>query len=189
MPEFLHSYFAGFSAILDDFLAKPENRENLLGAVRILKNTREIGSTVYIIGNGGSAAIAEHASIDFTKNAGLRALSFSGTPFLTTFSNDYGYEYVFQKAIEKYGAPNDVLMAVSSGGMSKNILRGCVEAKKKGMTIITFSGFDESNALRSLGDINFWLDSQAYGYVEIGHSLLIHYLNDAIIGKVEYKIF
>ncbi len=188
MSKFLKTYFDGYNKILNEFTADPKNQEDLQKAVDILKGLRESNSTIYLIGNGGSSAIAEHMAIDLTKNAGLRAMAISGSPMLTTFSNDYGYEKVFQKAIDSFGKAGDVLIAISSSGASKNILNACKTAKDKNMRIITFSGFNNDNPLRKEGDINFWVDSKAFGYVEIIHNLLIHYINDAIIGSVEYMI-
>lgn len=188
MSEFLDKYFAGYSRAIESFLAKRENRTALSRAVELLKSTKRKGSKIFLIGNGGSSAIAEHMAIDLTKNAGLRALAISGSPMLTTFSNDFGYEKVFQKAIESLGDKQDLLIAISSSGSSANILNGCRAARKMKMKVITFSGFKADNPLRKNGEINFWVDSRAFGYVEIIHNLLIHYLNDAIIGKVEYLI-
>jgi D-sedoheptulose 7-phosphate isomerase len=188
MREFLETYFNGYSETINSFLADETNKNNLNEAVKLLKNTRGSRSTIYLIGNGGSSAIAEHMAIDFTKNAGLKAMAISGSPMLTTFSNDYGYEKVFQKAIEIFAEQGDILIAVSSSGSSKNILNACNAAKNKGMKVITFSGFSGDNPLRKEGDINFWVDSKAFGYVELIHNLLIHYINDAIIGAIEYMI-
>lgn len=188
MSEFLKTYFDGYNKILNEFLADPKNRENLQKTVDVLKGLRETGSTIYLVGNGGSSAIAEHMAIDLTKNAGLRAMAISGSPMLTTFSNDYGYENVFKKALESFSKKGDILIAISSSGTSKNILNACATAKERGMKIITFSGFNNDNPLRKQGDINFWLDSRAFGYVEVAHNLLIHYINDAVIGSVEYMI-
>jgi len=156
--------------------------------VELLKSNKNTGSVIYLVGNGGSAAIAEHMAIDFTKNAGLRALAVSGSPMLTTFSNDFGYEKVFQKAVEHFGNEGDILIAISSGGTSKNIINACRAAKEKSMKVITLSGFSEDNPLRKKGDFNFWVNSKAFGYVELIHNLIIHYINDAIIGIAEYMI-
>lgn len=188
MNDFLEKYFAGFKEILFNYINKEDNKNRLNEVVNILKETKKNRATIYIIGNGGSAAIAEHTAIDLTKNAGLRAMAISGSPMLTTFSNDYGYEHVFQKAIESFADEKDILIAISSSGTSKNILNACRAARNKKMKIITFSGFSKDNPLRKTGDINFWVDSKAFGYVEIIHNLLIHYINDAIIGKAEYLI-
>jgi len=188
MNEFLDKYFIDYKKVLDTFLNEPENKEHLNEAIQILKNSGKMHSVVYLVGNGGSSAIAEHMAIDFTKNAGVRAMAISGSPMLTTFSNDYGYEKVFQKAIESFANEGDVLIAISSSGTSKNILNACRVAREKKMKIITFSGFTEANPLREEGDLNFWVHSKAFGYVELVHNLLIHYINDAIIGSVEYII-
>lgn len=187
MRDFLGSYFDNFNRTLKVFVDNRQNRDCLEEAAGLLKGTRRSHSTIYLIGNGGSSAIAEHMAIDLTKNAGLRAMAISGSQALTTFSNDYGYDRVFQKAIEHFAYEKDVLIAISSGGESENILNACRAAKDKRMKIITFSGFRSDNPLRKEGHINFWVDSSAYGYIEIMHNLLIHYLNDRIIGSPTYK--
>lgn len=188
MSKFLNKYFDDYSKTVNSFLANGNNKRRLKDVVRALKDTRKNRSSVYLIGNGGSSAIAEHMAIDLTKNAGLRAMAISGSPMLTTFSNDYGYEKVFQKAIESFANEKDILIAISSSGTSKNILNACRIAKSKKMKVITFSGFSKDNPLRKKGDINFWVDSRAFGYVEIIHNLVIHYITDSIIGSAEYMI-
>ena len=188
MKGFLESYFDDYKKVLDDFLNNATNRACLDEAAELLLSTKRNRSVIYLVGNGGSSAIAEHMAIDFTKNAGLRAMAVSGSPMVTTFSNDYGYEKVFQKALESFADEGDVLIAISSSGTSMNILNACDEARKRKMTIITFSAFEGDNPLRGKGDLNFWVNSKAFGYVEIIHNLLIHYINDAIIGSAEYMI-
>lgn len=188
MGLFLDEYVKGFNIAIFEFLSDPGAKDQLEKAIQLLWNTKNRKSTIYLIGNGGSAAIAEHMAIDLTKNAGLRAMALSGSPMLTTFSNDYGYEKVFQKALESFADEGDVLIAISSSGTSQNILNACETAKKRDMIVITFSAFERDNALREMGDFNFWVNSKAFGYVELIHNLLIHYINDAIIGKVEYMI-
>lgn len=188
MNEFFKKYFAGYSKTLNLLLENDMNEDSLNEAITLLKGTKGTRSTIFLIGNGGSSAIAEHMAIDFTKNAGLRAMAISGSPILTTFSNDYGYEKVFQKAIENFSSEGDILIAISSSGTSKNILNACKAAKAKKMKIVTFSGFSVDNPLKKEGNINFWVDSKAFGYVELIHNLLIHYINDAIIGSIEYMI-
>ena len=188
MSDFLTDYFSGYNRVLNDFLTLDDNKFNLEKAVALLKKIKNSTTCLYLIGNGGSAAIAEHMAVDFIKCNKIRALTFSATPLLTCFANDYGYEFAFQKAVEKYGNPGDVLIAISSSGTSKNILNACDAAKQKSMSIITFSGFNENNPLQNKGDYNFWVNSKSYGYLEMIHNVLIHYLNDAAYGKIEYSI-
>ena len=181
-------YFGDYIKVLTECLLHEDYSKNLGASVELLKETKKNDAKILLIGNGGSSAIAEHMAVDFVKNAGLKAMTVSGTPMLTTLSNDYGFDKVFEKSIEIFGSEGDILIAISSGGRSKNIINGCNAAKKKKMKIITFSGFAPDNPLSNLGDINFWVNSKAYGYVELIHNLLIHYINDAVIGKAEYVI-
>ena len=184
----VNSYFADFNDALQDCLGDPAHLKGLAQAVKMLKSTRAKKNKIILIGNGGSSAIAEHMAIDLTKNAGLRAMAISGTPALTTFANDFGYEHVYAKAIAAFADQGDVLIAISSSGTSKNILNAVAAARVKKMKVITFSGFTADNPLRSAGDINIWVNSRAFGHVELIHNALIHYINDVIIGTAEYMI-
>ena len=84
-----------------------------------------------IFGNGGSAAIASHFSVDLTKNAKIRCTNYNESDLLTCFSNDFGYENWVQKAIEFYGDEGDALILISAGGNSKNMVNAANFAKKK----------------------------------------------------------
>ena len=147
----------------------------------------ENGKKIIIVGNGGSAAIASHFSVDITKNAGIRCVNFNEPGLITCFSNDYGYENWVAKAVEFYGDEGDVLIAISSSGRSRNIMNGCKAAREKRFSsVITFSGFESDNPFRQLGDINLWVDSKAYNFVENIHQLWLLAVVDLIIGKAEY---
>lgn len=152
-------------------------------AIRTVTRQAKQGNKVIIIGNGGSASIANHLAIDLWKNAGIRAITYSDSALLTCISNDFGYEYVFEKPIEMFADKGDVLIAISSSGMSKNIINGAVAAKKMGCKIITMSGFKDNNTLRSKGEINFYVPSNSYGYVELAHSILCHCIVDIITNE------
>jgi len=141
------------------------------------------GNKVIFIGNEGSASIASHLTIDFLKNANIPAVSFNDSSLLTCIGNDLGYEYVFQKPIEMLSKKMDILFSISSSGRSKNILNATKKAKEKGCFIITLSGFDRDNPLRRLGDINFYVPSNFYGYVEIIHLVICHCIVDTIINN------
>ncbi len=148
--------------------------------VHLLAATRSRGNGLYIIGNGGSAAVASHAVTDFFNVGGLRAMTLHDSSTLTCFSNDYGYENAFSRRVERLLTAHDVLIAISSSGQSKNIINACRSATSCAAKVITLSGFHDDNPLRRLGDINYWLDSDAYGMVEIGHLFLLHYLADLL---------
>src|SRR3989338_2303804 len=126
-------------------------------AVKMVSTQANKRKKIIFIGNGGSAAIASHQSVDYWKNGGMRAIAFNDISLLTCISNDYGYPYVFEKPIEMFADSGDVLIAISSSGKSENILRGAQIAKTKNCTVITMSGFKADNPLRKLGNINFYV--------------------------------
>ncbi len=135
------------------------------------------------VGNGGSAGIASHCATDYTKNGNIRSTALNDSSMLTCLSNDYSYEETFAKQINYYGFKDDILVAISSSGMSKNIIRAVENAKNKDIYVITLSGFNENNHLRKLGNLNFYVNSNEYGFVEILHLVLIHTALDLFIKK------
>jgi D-sedoheptulose 7-phosphate isomerase len=141
------------------------------------------GRKLMFIGNGGSAGICSHMATDYSKAGNLRALAFNDGAMLTCLGNDLGYEQVFARQIEMHGADGDMLMAISSGGRSENILEGVAAARRRGCRVVTLSGFDADNPLRRLGDINFHLASDQYGTVEIGHLAICHAILDFACGQ------
>lgn len=148
---------------------------------RLVVSQSEQGKKLIFIGNGASASIASHMSTDFWKNGGIRAVAFNDSSLLTCIGNDYGYRHVFEKPIEMFADSGDVLFAVSSSGKSENILRGVEAARSTGCHVVTFSGFSETNPLRALGDVNFYVSSGGYGPVEIIHLSICHCIIDTII--------
>jgi D-sedoheptulose 7-phosphate isomerase len=139
------------------------------------------GNKVILIGNGGSAAIAGHIATDLLKNAEIPAVTFSDSSLLTCVSNDLGYENVFRKPVEVLANKGDIMFAISSSGKSKNILNAAAMAKNKGCFLVTLSGFKKDNSLRKLGDINFYVSSSSYGYVEVAHFVICHCIVEEVI--------
>jgi D-sedoheptulose 7-phosphate isomerase len=136
------------------------------------------GNKVILIGNGGSAAIASHHAIEFLKNGGIRALALNDSAALTCLSNDLGYANVFSEQLKIHGLPGDLLIAISSSGQSVNILKAVEVARANRMEIATFSGFQPDNLLRARGDVNFYVNSNRYGFVEVAHHALIQAILD-----------
>jgi D-sedoheptulose 7-phosphate isomerase len=98
-------------------------------------------------------------------------------------SNDYGYENSFSEPLSNLAKENDLLIAISSSGRSANIRNAVISIKEAGGYAITLSGFGQDNPLRSMGDLNVWLDSNSYGLVEIGHLFYLHYLSGRLKSK------
>jgi phosphoheptose isomerase len=85
-----------------------------------IRGIKRSGGKVMIVGNGGSASIASHQTIDLWKNCGVKAMSFNEGATLTCLSNDLGYEKVFERPVAFFAERGDCLIAISSSGMSKN---------------------------------------------------------------------
>ena len=149
--------------------------------LELVKTSKASNKNFFFIGNGGSAAIASHCSVDWTKNGGMRAMAFNDGALLTCLSNDLGYERSFSFPVHRFGAPGDLLFAISSSGQSQNILEAASAGKKALMKVVTLSGFRGNNPLRSLGDLNFYVPSNKYGVVEILHLAILHSLLDEVI--------
>jgi D-sedoheptulose 7-phosphate isomerase len=141
------------------------------------------GGKVIIAGNGASAAIASHVAVDLTKAAGVRAVNFNEADLITCFANDYGYEHWIEKALDFYADPKDIVILISSGGMSPNIVNAALKAKAMGLKVITLSGFREDNSLKKLGDINFWVNSSQYNIVETIHQSWLLVMVDQIAAE------
>ena len=148
-----------------------------------LSKLRDASGSLYIIGNGGSAGVASHASTDFFNVAKIKTFTLHESSLLTCMTNDFGYENAFARMLDQVINKNDVLIAISSSGNSINIRNAVDIAKKHHANIITLSGFSEDNPLRRMGNINIWLNSDDYGFVEIGHQFLLHNIADRFNAK------
>tara|TARA_B100000795_G_scaffold148930_1_gene111541 strand:- start:2007 stop:2573 length:567 start_codon:yes stop_codon:yes gene_type:complete len=183
--QFIKNYLQDFIELL-----KPndDSVESLIQARNLLLDVTNNKKKVLIFGNGGSAAIASHFSVDLTKNAKLRCLNFNESGLITCFSNDYGFEHWAEKAVDFYGDEGDLLIVISSSGKSENMINA-VKAARNGNfhSVITLSGFSENNPLNKLGDINLWVDNKSYNFVENVHQIWLLAIVDLVIGKREYS--
>jgi D-sedoheptulose 7-phosphate isomerase len=112
----------------------------------------------------------------------LRSLAFNDASALTCLGNDLGYENVFAKQLDLHARPGDFLIAISSSGRSPNILGAVKAARAQDCRIVTFSGFAAENELRRTGDLNFYVRSHEYGFVELAHLALCHAVLDIDMG-------
>src|SRR5258705_10607321 len=111
---------------------------------------------------------------DYSKNGGVRSLALNDASMLTCLGNDLGYDRVFAKQIELHARPGDLVIAISSSGRSANILNAVKAARAVKCVVVTLSGFALDNPLRGVGDINVYVASDRYGFVEIGHLTICH---------------
>ena len=182
--NFVEKYLEDFSSLVRP---NAEIIEKIVKVKNILVENNKNNKKIMIFGNGGSAAIASHVSVDLTKNANIRCTNYNEADLITCFANDYGYERWIEKTVDFYADQNDVLILISSSGKSKNMINACKSARNKKISkIITFTGHDKDNPLSKLGDINFWINSKAYNFVENTHQIWLLAICDLIIGKREY---
>jgi len=187
-PEITASWFEEYLQAYREHLDSPEIREDLAAFRAAILATRKRGGKLMLAGNGASASIAAHLAADFTKQAGIRSVTFNEANLLTALGNDFGYERWIEKAIGFYANPNDSVILISSSGSSPNIVRAAEFTLGSGLGLLTCSGFASDNPLRSLGHVNLWVKSRSYNIVECIHMIWLTAVLDSIIGKAEYSV-
>lgn len=151
--------------------------------VEVLLDAHRSGHTVFVMGNGGSAATASHFACDLQAAARsgrrLRVLSLNdNVPLLTALANDLGYENVFSEQIATNAAPGDAVIVLSASGNSENIVRAVRTAKQHGAVTVGILGFGGGLA-RDLVDHSVVVGSRSFGIVESAHNALEHVITDA----------
>jgi D-sedoheptulose 7-phosphate isomerase len=137
------------------------------------------GGRVYFCGNGGSAADAQHLAAEFTgrfyhdrEPLPAEALH-CNTSFLTAVANDYSYDQIYERAIKAQGRKGDVLFGISTSGNSKNIILAQIEAQKRGMTVISFTGAT-GGKMKDSCDYLFNIPSTDTPRIQESHILIGH---------------
>lgn len=163
--------------------------ENVVATLTHFANVRQSGKTVFLIGNGGSAATASHMANDLmktiTKKGGkpIKAIALTDTiPLLTAIGNDVSYDNIFADQLSVLAAEGDTLIVVSGSGNSPNILRAVEIAKDKRMKTIGFLGMD-GGTLRTMVDIPVIVPSHDYGPIEDVHLIFNHLVSAYLSGR------
>lgn len=175
MKPFIEAYQSGLEAAMG--AVSPQTFEAILQG---LADLYDRGGRLFVIGNGGSAATASHFACDLGKNAvppgrprfKVIALTDS-TPAITAYGNDNGYASVFAEQLTNLMQEGDVLLAISASGNSPNILEAVSLAKRSGMTVIGFAGFD-GGKLAALSDLELTIPGTTYEQIEDIHMILTH---------------
>ncbi len=186
--SFVDDYYERFVKALREF-----DRAPLTPICETLERVRDAGGTVWVAGNGGSAAIADHTVCDATKGthvegvSPLHSVSLSANgPMITALANDLSYEEVFRQQLVYYLGPNDAVLLVSSSGNSPNVVAACRYALERGVPTIAFVGF-EGGELRRLADHTIWIPASNYGIAEDAHQSLMHVLTQYLRIRAEAK--
>lgn len=179
----LDAYFARFEPAF-----RRDVYDRLIAFRDLAVSVRDRRAKLMFAGNGASASISSHGSVDFTKQAKVRAIDFNEPNLITAYSNDYGYENWMARAIEAHGEDGDACVLISVSGSSPNVVNAAKYARTRGMPVVTFTGKQQSNPLSAEGDINFWLGSNAYNVVEAVHMLWLTTVVDMVVGAAEYSV-
>ncbi len=143
-------------------------------AVSLVLDAAKKGKTIFVCGNGGSAAIAEHLTCDWTKGASssklkikTQSLSSNGS-LISAIANDFTYDEIFSKQLELLANPGDVLITISSSGNSPNIIKAIEKAKIMDVKTIGFTGFQGGQS-KEISDIALHVNFSNYAIVEDAH--------------------
>jgi D-sedoheptulose 7-phosphate isomerase len=158
---------------------KAQLQQKIFEAGNIIKNAIKNGQTLFLCGNGGSAADAQHIAAEFTgrflkEREGLPAIALTtDTSALTAIGNDYGFSRIFSRQIEALGKSGDVLIAISTSGNSENVLEAITEAKRKKMLVLGLTGKD-GGKMELACNVNIIIPSAITARIQEMHILIGH---------------
>lgn len=168
-----------YHKVFESFFQSELIKKQIIESVELVRNS----SRIFFFGNGGSNSICSHMMEDYAKMGGMPTFSFSDAPLITCFANDYGYEKAMEEYLKIHFTGNDLLVAISSSGESKNILNAVKHANSVNKNVITLSGFKPGNTLNRSGKINIHTPVDNYGIAECFHQVILHVILDELTKK------
>lgn len=190
--ETIQSYLLEYATSLSQGLAQLDPHA-LNRALDLIQTTSAQGKQIFVAGNGGSAAIADHLCCDFAKGTAaanhpsLKVHSLVGsTSLFTALANDFSYTEVFSKQLDYFASAGDIVILISSSGNSPNIVQAIEIARSKGLKVIGLSGFS-GGKLKEMADIPLYVPINNYGIVEDSHQMIMHVLAQYIARKRDGK--
>lgn len=184
----LDEYREKFADLLDKIQVTNRNgrylsiSDGIKECLNRIEEVRKKDKKLIFVGNGGSAAIAIHQATDFLKQCSIRTYAPLDPSLLTCMGNDYGYSNVFAEPLKLMAKKGDIMFAISSSGRSENIIKSVAVVRAKKCQVITLSGFvKNNNPLCLLGDINFYVPSSSYRYVESAHLFICNWILDFMV--------
>jgi len=155
--------------------------DDIAKAANLCIECLETGNKILIFGNGGSAADAQHIAAELVgrfkiERKGLSAIALTtDTSALTSIGNDYGYDYVFSRQVEALANPNDILLGISTGGSSKNVIEALRLGKEMKCKSLGFSGRD-GGEMNEICDINIVVPAIDTPRIQEMHIFICHTL-------------
>lgn len=177
MTDLFERAFAGHQAAIEHLRQQIPQLEQ---AAALIRRSRERGGKLLIMGNGGSAADAQHIAAEFIgrfqrERAALPALALTtDTSILTSVGNDYGFEHIFARQVEGLAGRDDVVFGLSTSGSSRNVVLAIEAAKSRGCATIAMTG--EPGRLAGLVDLHIGIPGLPTARVQEAHILAGHLL-------------
>ena len=183
-------FFKNYTDRLNQAISNLDMRKLKL-ASNLIKSVIKRGNTIYVCGNGGSAAIANHYVCDFLKYFRQRSkfspkiISLSNSiETMSAIANDMDYKYVFKYQLESLCKKGDILLIISSSGNSKNVKEVVNFANQNNIKTIGFSGFT-GGFLNKKASISLHINAKNYGLAEDSHHILMHVLLQFLIEDIK----
>jgi phosphoheptose isomerase len=189
VPEILQSAIRAASATLQKV---GELEEALSRAADLITKCLASGHKMLVCGNGGSAADGADFSTEFAcrfmhDRRPYPALNLAqGGSLTSAIGNDYGFDEVFARQIRAFGQGDDLLIAISTSGNSRNVLRALEEARARGLTSIAILGRDGGSA-KGMGDIELIVSGDSTARIQEAHKFLLHVLCEIVEARLPRK--
>ena len=173
-------YFESFSNLINKtiYTVSKENTDKEVFFTSLINKTNAIKKSngrLFFVGNGASAAFANHMALDWSKNGLIKSYSLSDSALLTALSNDLSYEDAFTKYLEMYEFnSNDLVVTISSSGNSKNIVNVIKYCNEKKIQTVGFSGLNNNNLTQKLSNFSIYVPCKTYGFAECIHQFFLH---------------
>lgn len=181
LQEIVKEELSEAANVLNTFLGNSENLAAIEKAAFMIGSSFKAGNKILSCGNGGSHCDAMHFAEELSgryreNRPALPAIAISDVSHITCTGNDFGFDYIFSRYIEGIGSKGDILLAISTSGNSKNVIKAAEAAHKKGMKVIALTGKD-GGQLASHADVEIRVAHQGYAdRIQEVHIKIIHIL-------------
>jgi len=160
--------------------------------IEVLMEARKNRTSIFVIGNGGSAATASHLSMDLGKGTlrdtddhprfRINSLT-DNLPYVTAWANDFDYTKVFEQQLRNLGSSGDIVIGISASGNSANVLRAIEYAEDAGMITVGMTGFS-GGELKKIVDHSVHVSVDDYGMAENMHMIIVHIIITQITARI-----
>ncbi|WP_224746959.1 D-sedoheptulose-7-phosphate isomerase [Pelovirga terrestris] len=183
MKDFIHNHFKRHAEVVE--MAEKKLTPAIISTVTVIVAALNAGKKLLIMGNGGSAADAQHFAAEFVgrflrERRALPAIALTtDTSLLTAVGNDFGFDQIFKRQVEALAQPGDVVIGISTSGNSANVALAMTAAQQLGSTTIGLLGRD-GGIITPLSDIQLTVPVQETPHIQEAHITIIHLICDLV---------